>query len=226
MQCNSTNGKKLRLKKYCGNDGSLEAFLACKLITIDKNPGVTPTGIGEVIRRILGRAVMTNFRRNIPESAGNLQLRAGQRAGCEATAHALSSIFSQHGSDAILLVDADNGFNWLKRIVTLHNIRIICLVIATYIINLHSQEVRFFISEGEEIASAEGKIQGDPAAVPIYALRFLLLLNITIKGNTKYAAYPDDMSYVGKLRSILTWWNKQNTSGPKWDIFQRQTNHS
>ena len=109
---------------------------------------------------------MTNFRRNILESAGSLQLRAGQRAGCEATAHALSSIFSQHGSDAILLVDADNGFNWLKRIVTLHNIRIICLVIATYIINLHSQEVRFFISQGEEIASAEGKIQGD------YSLNF------------------------------------------------------
>ena len=31
--------KKLCLKRHCGNDGSLEAFLACKLIPLDKNPG-------------------------------------------------------------------------------------------------------------------------------------------------------------------------------------------
>ena len=68
--------KKSCLKRYCGNDGSLEAFLACKLIPLDKNPEVRPIGIGEVIRRILGRAVMTIF---ILESAGDLQLCAGQR---------------------------------------------------------------------------------------------------------------------------------------------------
>ena len=69
--------KKLCLKKYCGNDGSLEVFLGCKLIPLDKNPEVRPIGIREVIRRILGRAVMTTFRGNILESAGDLQLCAG-----------------------------------------------------------------------------------------------------------------------------------------------------
>ena len=46
--------KKLCLKRYYGNDGSLETFLACKQITLDKNPAERPIGIGEVIKRILG----------------------------------------------------------------------------------------------------------------------------------------------------------------------------
>ena len=57
--------------------GSLEAFLACNLIPLDKNLAVSPLGIGEVIRRILGRAVMVTFARNILESAGDLRLCAG-----------------------------------------------------------------------------------------------------------------------------------------------------
>ena len=84
--------KKLCLKGYCGNNGSLEALLACKIIPLDKNSRVRPAGIGDVIRRILGRAVMPTFRRNIAEGAGDLQLCVGQRAGCEAAVHALSSI--------------------------------------------------------------------------------------------------------------------------------------
>ena len=53
--------KKLCLKKYYGNDGSLEAFLICKLIPLDKNPGVKPIGILGL--RILGRTVMRTFKK-------------------------------------------------------------------------------------------------------------------------------------------------------------------
>ena len=37
--------------------GDLEAYNACRLIPLDKNPGVRPIGIGEVIRRIIGRSI-------------------------------------------------------------------------------------------------------------------------------------------------------------------------
>ena len=53
--------KKLCLKKYYGNDGSLEAFLIYKLIPLDKNPGVKPIGILGL--RILGRTVMRTFKK-------------------------------------------------------------------------------------------------------------------------------------------------------------------
>ena len=164
---------------------------------------------------------MTTLRRNILESAGDLQLYAGQRVGCEAAVHALSSMFSEDYSDAILLVDADNAFNRVNRNVMLDNIRIICPIIATYVINLYSREARLFTSGVEEITSAEGITQGDLTAMPIYALGSVPLLNITTRDNTKYAAYPNDMSCVGKLRNILTWWNKLNTFGPKMGYFPK-----
>ena len=35
----------------------LEAFVACRLIALDKCPGVRPIGIGETLRHIIGRAI-------------------------------------------------------------------------------------------------------------------------------------------------------------------------
>ena len=37
---------------------SLEACTACKLVLLHKYPGVRPIGIGEVMRRIIGNAIM------------------------------------------------------------------------------------------------------------------------------------------------------------------------
>ena len=217
--------RKLCLKKYCGNDGSLEASLACKLIPLDKNSGVRRTGTGEVIWAILGCAVMTTFRRNILESAGDSQLSAGQRAGCEAAVHASSSMFSENDSDAIFLVDADNALNRINRNVILHNIRILCPIIATYVINSYSQEARLFIAGGEGITPVEGTAQGDPTAIPTYALGFLPPLNITTTDSTKHAAYTGNINCVGKLRNILPKRNKLNNFGPKIGYFPK-TNKS
>lgn len=60
---------------------SLEAFLACTLIPLDKNPGLRPIGIGEVIRRIIGKVVMICLKNDIINTNGNLQLCAGIRSG-------------------------------------------------------------------------------------------------------------------------------------------------
>ena len=39
---------------------TLEAFVACRLIPLDKNPGVRPIGISQVTRRIVGN-VLTGY---------------------------------------------------------------------------------------------------------------------------------------------------------------------
>ena len=53
--------KKICIKKTEINvetiETSLEAFLACRLIPLDKNPGLRPIGIGKVLRRIAGKVV-------------------------------------------------------------------------------------------------------------------------------------------------------------------------
>ena len=64
-------------------------MLNCRLIALDKNPGVRPIGIGETSRRIIAKAVLQVVKQDILDAAGCLQWCAGQRAGCEAAVHAI-----------------------------------------------------------------------------------------------------------------------------------------
>ena len=81
--------------------------------------------------------------------------------------------------------------------------RIIFLIIATYIINSYIQEARLLISGGEAITSAEGTTQGDPTAMTIYALGSLPLLNVTTTDSIKHIAYGNDTSCVGKYTNLV-----------------------
>ena len=54
--------------------------------------------------------------------ASSRQLCASQVAGVEAAVHAVRASFLWDDTEAILLVDANNAFNLLNRIVALHNI--------------------------------------------------------------------------------------------------------
>ena len=87
------------------NDESLEAYVACRLIPLDKKPGVRPIGVGEVLRRIIGKSIISVIKPEILESAGSLHLCAGLPGGCEAAAHAMTTIFEEE-EDALLLLDA------------------------------------------------------------------------------------------------------------------------
>ena len=44
---------------------TLEAFVACRLVPLDKNPGVCPIGIGEVTRRIVAICICWVLRKDI-----------------------------------------------------------------------------------------------------------------------------------------------------------------
>ena len=80
--------------RNCIKDDSLEALLASKLIPLDKNPpGLRPIGVEEHLRPIIGRAVMRTCHSSIIESAGDLQLFAGQQGECEALVHVMVDVF-------------------------------------------------------------------------------------------------------------------------------------
>ena len=105
---------------------SLAAYTACHLIPLNKNPGVCPIGVGEVLRRIVGKPVMKVARQDLQHAAGSSQLCASQIGGCKAAVHAMRNIFASASVDGVLLVDATNAFNELNRQVTFHNVEVIC----------------------------------------------------------------------------------------------------
>jgi hypothetical protein len=71
----------------------LSAFVACRLIPLDKDPGIRPIGIGEVPRRIIAKAILRVVRDDVKEAVGPLQTCAGFETGCEAAVHALNQIW-------------------------------------------------------------------------------------------------------------------------------------
>ena len=64
---------------YVDPDG-IVALVACRLIALNKCPGVRPIGVKEVMRRIIARAVLAIVKLDVLEAAGSLQLCAGQDA--------------------------------------------------------------------------------------------------------------------------------------------------
>ena len=64
--------KKLYIDKDLAN--TFEAFLSCRLIPLDKNPGLRPIEVGEVLRRIVGKVTVSTLRDDIITSVGQLQV--------------------------------------------------------------------------------------------------------------------------------------------------------
>ena len=147
---------------------------ASRLITLDKCPGVRPTGIGETVRRIIGKAILAVIKLDVLEAAGTLQLCAGQEAGSETAIHAMRQMFEDVESEAVLLVDASNAFNSLNRKAALYNIHSLCPPLATILTNTYREDTQLFI-DGETLYSCEGTTQGDPLAMAMYFLYIFFL---------------------------------------------------
>ena len=195
---------------------TIEPFLANRLIPLDKGEGaVRPIGIGEVIRRVIGKCVMKVTKQDVIEASGSLQVCAGLKSGSEAAVHAMHSIFEADETDAVLLIDASNAFNALNRAAALHNIRVLCPPIATYAINTYREPARLFIIGGKEIKSAEGTTQGDPLAMGIYAISLQpLITRLGISNDLKQCWFADDASGAGSLEDIKRWWDVLTEAGP------------
>ena len=125
--------------------------------------------IGEVLRRIIGKMVVWVLRPDLQKAAGDLQMCVGQEGGCEAGIHAMHSIFNEDKTHGIIQVDANNAFNTINRKVFMHNMKIICPEISTFVANCYQEPARLFVMGGLEIKSLEGTTQGDPTAMPVYA---------------------------------------------------------
>ena len=75
--CNSLVQVARRLCTSFVDPKGLSALLACRLIALDKCPGVRPIGICETARRIISKAVLQVTRADLQDAAGSLQLCAG-----------------------------------------------------------------------------------------------------------------------------------------------------
>ena len=215
--CNSLASTARRICTALVDPKSISPLLACRVIALDKTPGVRPIGIGDTTRRIIAKAVLSVVRTDVQNASGCLQLCGGQISGIEAAVHAVRNAFNSEDCEAALLVDASNAFNSLNRQVALQNIRRLCTPIATALINNYRAPTELFV-DGDVLLSQEGTTQGDPLAMPMYALATIPLIK-KLEGNNKQVWYADDSAGVGKIPDLRTWWDKLVTEGPGYGYF-------
>ena len=207
----------------------LEEYNACRLVPLDKGlssdgtPGVRPIGVGEVLRRLIGKLLIHVIKKDITDAAGPLQTCSGLKAGIEAAIHAMRGKFEDVESEGILLVDAENAFNKLNRKTALENIKVLCPPFYRYLHNTYQKPAQLVINDQKKveiIQSNEGGTQGDVTAMALYALGIKPLidyLNNTIDSDKcAQCWFADDSSAAGKLTEIRKWWDELHSNGPKY----------
>jgi hypothetical protein len=200
------NALALVARKICStyvDPEPLKPLNACRLVALDKCPGVRPIGIGEVPRRIIAKAILSVVSEDIQQVAGVLQCCAGQKGGCEAAIHAMQSMASKEETEGVLLIDAENAFNSLNRMNAMANIQALCPSLAKIVINTYRTSTDLYI-QGECIKSEEGITQGDPLAMSIYAIGIRLLICKTSDLTRQnliiiIGIYADDATAADKL---------------------------
>ena len=74
---------------------ALEGLVACRLIPLNKNPGVRPIGVGEMLHRLVAKSVLSVVRGEITEVSGAMELCAGYVLGRKLPFMPFSECFQQ-----------------------------------------------------------------------------------------------------------------------------------
>ena len=213
--CDSLASTTRRICSCFVDPRGLSAFVACRLIALDKHPGVS---VGETSRRIVGRAIAASISDDIQDAAGPLQVCAGHLSGCEAAVHAMRQVSEAPDTDAIILVDASNAFNSLNRQAALRNIHKLCPALSKALINTYREDVELFIN-GEVLLSQEGTTQGEPLAMAMYAIAITPLIHRLEDRATKQVWFADDATAGGGLNHLKAWWDRISAIGPDYGYY-------
>jgi hypothetical protein len=214
-------------RRICTEDiqyEKLDLHWVCRLVPLMKeDDGVRPVGIGETLRRIIGKCVLKVLATDVQEAAGSLQTCAGVESGIEAAIHAMDRTFQEDWCEAVLLVDADNAFNRLNRAVSLHNIQRSCPIIHQFLQNSYKSPAKLHLGDGTHILSEEGATQGDTLAMAKYALatRNLIVRLKQEVENVRQVWFAADSAAGGILAAIKEWWDLLNLIGPAYGYYPK-----
>ena len=123
----------------------LIAHNGCRLVALEKCPGVRHIGFGEVMRRINRRTIVDCIRQDLTSLGGNMQLRLGQKCKIKQAIHSLRHSFDDPENKAILLIDAKNAFNVISRQTALKNVNALCPSLHVALQNSYSHPSHLYI---------------------------------------------------------------------------------
>ena len=87
------------------------------------------------------------------------------------------------------------------------------------LINTYRKAFKLFM-DNQAILSSEGTTQGDPLAMPFYALAMLPLIDTLMQScNVRQVWYADDVLAAEKLTTLNCWWDELCSLGPAFGYF-------
>ena len=208
---------------------AIRALLSCRLIALDKNPGVRPIGIGHIWRRAIAKCVLAVAVPAATEACGIDQLCVGLQAGIEGAVHAATKFWQDHGCDddvGFLMVDAKNAFNEMNRVTMLWTVRHEWPQGAMFSFNCYKHWVSLVAhgpsGDSFSFLSKVGATQGDPLAMIIYGLGLLPLirmLKIEFADIPFHSWYADDNAVASKLRLLCQYFKRLSQVGPQYGYY-------
>ena len=115
--------------------------------------------------------------------------------------------------------------NSLNHCTALHNFHRLCPPLATVLTKTYRHPTSMSV-DGCELQSAEGTTQGDPLAMPMYAIAttpLIQLLQDKVNGVSQ-VWYSDDACASGNIRQLHAWWEFLASEGPKFGYFPTHPN--
>ena len=200
----------------------IRALMSSRLIALNKNPGVRPIGIGEVLRRLLGKAMILNTGVDVEELCGADQLCSGLKGGIEGAIHSVNRMFNESSSSGccVLMVDAKNAFNSVNRVTGLWNAHYLWPRCSRYLFNTYRGYSSLWVNgHPDPVLSREGVTQGDLLSMCLYAIALTPLIRMHKSPNWSQTWFADDSSCIGGLSDVKKWYMMLSREGPKFGYF-------
>ena len=106
------------LVEWTGNGrppwAAYRALMSGRLITLDKQPGIRPVGVGETWRQMMAKCLLRVAGPEAKAACGTNQLVGQVEAGIESAIHVMRVLWDEHNQEedwGFLLIDARNAFN-------------------------------------------------------------------------------------------------------------------
>ena len=201
----------------------IKALFACRLIALDKQPGVRPIGIGETLRRLIGKAITNVTGEDLCDTFGVEQLAGGIEGGIEGSIHALRTLYEEKKNEGfgLLMLDAANAFNSINRKAALINAKTEWPRASTFLYNSYQCPAELVIKNTEKrIFSREGTTQGDPMSMLFYGMALMPLIR-KLRNTKKYVQSfnADDASCCGTFENMKVWLDEIIAIGPKYGYY-------
>ncbi|CAI5464747.1 unnamed protein product [Closterium sp. Yama58-4] len=184
---------------------------ASNLVGLSKpNGDVRPVAIGEVLPRILSRAICIVLRpKMMSHFAPCNQFGVGSRSGVEVLAHAFRSAISTHPSWCALQIDVANAFNSFHRREMFEGLRQSPFKgLIPFLRVFYGTPSDLYLRAGpfvEALASERGSRQGDPLGPFLFAFTQQLVMEPTKMeyADLLFLSYADDTYILGPRERVL-----------------------